>query len=268
MCLAIYKPSGVVLDWDALVEGFKSNGHGAGFAVRVGDSLRIYKGFFTFDAFREAFDPFKEHQAAVHFRFATHGEKDTFNCHPFEVTPELALIHNGVLNIKCSLDAKKSDTWHYVEQILKPMAERDRDFYSRDEVRFLGESAIGSNKFVFLRGDGDYCIWNDDQGHWHQDAWWSNHSYQKYSIGFRSASEPVRSSVSKPWQCESKPWYLDDEDETDHSTVYHDLNDREQLLYESLLDDGWEVSALDEVIETFGVNGLYEFCTNNDIIKE
>lgn len=263
MCLAIYKPSGVVLDWDALLEGFRSNGHGAGFAVRVGDSLRIYKGFFTFDAFREAFDPFKDHQAAVHFRLATHGEKDTFNCHPFEITPELALIHNGILNIRCDLDAKKSDTWHYVEQILKPMAERDRDFYSRDDVRFMGESAIGGNKFVFLRGDGDYCIWNDDQGHWHEDAWWSNHSYQKSSFGFgyRSSSTPVR--ASEPL------WFREeDEDETDHSTVYHDLTDREQLLYESLLEDGWDVSSLDEVIEAFGVNGLYDFCTKNDIIKE
>lgn len=193
MCLAIYKPAKVKPDWDALEEGFRSNAHGAGFAVRDGQ-VRIYKGFFTFDEFAKAYRPLEKHQALIHFRWATHGNRTPVNCHPFRVTDELVMIHNGVLNIDCDIDKAMSDTWHYVEHILRPMALRDRDFFLHDDVRFLGEAAISGSKFAFLRDDGQFGIWNQTDGLWRGGAWYSNRSFEKapLRIGFSRSLLPAR----------------------------------------------------------------------------
>jgi glutamine amidotransferase len=188
MCLAIYKPDGVEPDWDALEEGFRSNAHGAGFAVRT-ESVVIHKGFFTFDQFFTEYEPLCRHQALIHFRWATHGTKTPVNCHPFRITDELVMIHNGVLNIACDIDKSMSDTWHYVEHILRPMALRDRDFFLHDDVRFMGESAISGSKFAFLRDDGVFAIWNDSDGLWKNDTWYSNRSFE---------AAPIRLGFSKP----------------------------------------------------------------------
>jgi glutamine amidotransferase len=264
MCLAIYKPANKTVDWDALAEGFASNRDGAGFAVVSNDVLQVVKGLFTFDQFREAFEPYANEQAVIHFRLATHGLKDEDNCHPFHVSPELVLIHNGVLDIACDQDKTKSDTWHYANLILGPMSERDRDFYNHGDMMFLGEAAIGSNKFVFLRADGDFNIWNESLGHWHNDCWFSNRSYEKSSfVGFRS---------TKAWTPPSHTWWRDevassvdpeaevifDQYDTDNSNVYDELTDRDQLVYDALLADGWDISTLDEWVDTYGMNSLYE----------
>jgi glutamine amidotransferase len=247
MCLAIYKPSKVLPDWDALEEGFKSNAHGAGFAVAVDGSIQVHKGFFTFDDFARAYMPLEDKQALVHFRWATHGARDAEMCHPFMVSDEIAMIHNGILNISTDDDKTKSDTWHYVEYILKPLAERDRDFYSDNSIRFLGESAISGSKFCFLRADGDWQIWNSEDGHWHGDAWYSNRSYAK-SIGYSQNIGYTR----WPKETEETPLDIPVYEDTGESRYYDSLTKSGQWLYEDLLEDGFSASELDEYIHNEG----------------
>ena len=241
MCLAIYKPSKVKPDWDALEEGFKSNSHGAGFAVAVDGSIQIHKGFFNFEDFLRAYDPFADRQALIHFRWATHGARDQEMCHPFSVTDEIAMIHNGILNISTDDDKTKSDTWHYVEYILKPLAERDRDFYSDNAIKFLGESAISGSKFCFLRADGDWCIWNAEDGHWMGDAWYSNRSYVK-SIGF----------TKWPKEKEEPPVDLPVYEDTGESRFYDSLSKTGRWEYEDLLEAGFSAADLDDYIQNDG----------------
>jgi glutamine amidotransferase len=241
MCLAIYKPSKVSIDWDALEEGFRCNSHGAGFVTVHGGKLTISKGFFTFDAFRAAYLPYERMQAAIHFRLATHGEKDAGNCHPFPVTDEIAMIHNGVLPIDTSDDKSRSDTWHYVEYVLKPLAAESRSFYSHSSIKFLGEAAISGSKFVFLRADGDWTIWNQDEGHWADDVWFSNKSYQK-SFGF--ASWPKRMEIVGDPPA--------DEPDTDESRFYDYLTYKEQAIYEGMLRDGYTCDEIDSEIGEYG----------------
>lgn len=273
MCLAIYKPSGVAADWDALENGFNNNKDGAGFAVAKNDTLDIYKGFFTFDQFKEAFAQFSNDQAIIHFRLATHGAKDAKNCHPFLIRSNLALIHNGILNISCDTDKGMSDTWHYVHHILTPLAESDIDFYSRPEIRFLGESAIGTNKFVFLRADGDWMIWNDSDGYWEGDVWYSNRSHT-YAYGRtlirgfgtdKATSLLVRDSLRDSLNDRTDIEVYDDDTiwDPENSTVYDDLTDRDQQAYDALLQEGFDVDYLDDLIECHGANVLYEMVNRN-----
>lgn len=267
MCLAIYKPAGKTVSWDALEEGFSSNKDGAGFAYVQNDRLCIHRGLFNFDDFRTAFMPHAEKQAAIHFRLATHGKKDKKNCHPFRINDNLCLIHNGILPIKCNQDKDMSDTWHYANLILKPMAERDAEFYIRDEVMFMGEAAIGSNKFVFLSADGGFSIWNADAGHWDDDIWYSNKSYQKCSTLIRrpwfyesTPSTTTSSTTIVPVTDKTvvTPATLYEEYDVNLSEQYDSLTDRDQGVYDMLIDDGWDIGTLDDVVEMQGVNGLFD----------
>jgi hypothetical protein len=246
MCLAVYKPSTVLPDWDALEEGFKCNSHGAGFAVATAGSIQVHKGFFTFDEFARAYEPFADKQALIHFRLATHGNRGPDMCHPFMVTDELAMIHNGILPIDTSDDKDKSDTWHYVEYILKPLAERDRDFYSDNAIKFLGEAAISGSKFAFLRADGDWTIWNSEDGHWSGDIWYSNRSYVKSHIGFSR------------WPKAEAPPVIDVPafDDPGESRYYDSLCKSDQWEYEDLLEDGFSAEELDEYIAMDGRSAL------------
>lgn len=247
MCLAVYKPADVPPDWDALEQGFASNKDGAGFVAVVDGKLLVSKGHFAFDDFREAYLPYAGLQAAVHFRLATHGKTDALNCHPFLVTDDLAMIHNGVLNIKCDLDKNMSDTWHYVQHILTPMAERDPDFFYQPEVVFLGESAIRGSKFVFLRSDGESMIWNEDDGHWSRDIWYSNSSY-------KCAREPI--GYRRWWRDEDPVVSVPDAEE---ESRYKDFLSAEQRWsYDDLLHDGYSVSELDQMVREQGPDSLTE----------
>lgn len=246
MCLAIYKPAGVLPDWGALEEGFKSNKDGAGFVVISGDKLLIDKGHFTFDEFRESYGAYADLESAIHFRYATHGKTNAANCHPFSITPDLAMIHNGVLPIQCSTDESMSDTWHYVHHILRPMAERDPDFFIRPDVQFMGEAAIEGSKFVFLRSDGEACIWNEDKGHWASDIWYSNTSYKqaRSTIGY-----------AKWWQSDEPTPSVED----DECSRYRDfLSNEARWAYDDLLEDGYSIQELDDMVKEHGQESLID----------
>lgn len=259
MCLAIYKPRGVVVPSEAYREGFRCNSHGAGFVTARGGKLRIHKGLFTFDDFWRAFEPHQDEQSLVHFRLATHGEKSTQNCHPFSVSAETAMIHNGILSIQCDLNAVMSDTWHYTNLVLSPMAKRDRDFFLHADVRFLGEQAIGrGNKFCFLRGDGEFGIWNEDQGYWEDDAWFSNQSHHLRHIGFPTSYYSWEDK--RPWWQDTTPTLSDEPTFTEtESEYYADLSPRYQLAFEDMLDDGFTVRDIDDIITHEGEEALLEY---------
>ncbi len=243
MCLAVYKPAGVRPDWEAYANGFQRNPHGSGFAVVSDGQLKIHKGFFTFDDFRAALEPYAAKQCAIHFRLATHGKTDIANCHPFVVSRQLAVIHNGILPIDCNVNSAMSDTWHYTTLILKPLAERDADFYKRPEMSFIGSAAIEGSKLVFLRSDGDYHIWNEGDGHWHADAWWSNKSYEGYQ---RTLHKPVTRFLRDDW------WQPDEPE-----SKYRDyLKGESRWAYEDLLRDGFSVEELDQLIDEGGEEEL------------
>ena len=240
MCLAIYKPDGVEPDWEAYETGYINNPDGAGFAV-ADDGIIVRKGFFTFDDFKAALEPYASMQCAIHFRLTSHGKTNRQNCHPFLVRRDLALIHNGVLDIELSVNKDMSDTWHYSTLLLKPMSERDPQFFLRDEMIFVGGSAISGSKFVFLQGDGKHAIWNEQDGHWHGDCWWSNSSYKQarwvtqFAAESRSIGDYLPSSKYENWLRGEAKW-----------------------AYEDLLDEGWSAAELDAEIAMRGEESLIE----------
>ena len=174
MCLAIVKPNGTYLDYHELREGFRSNKDGAGFAYAKNGKLIVRKGFFSFRSFIKAYrkERVDEYAALVHFRLATSGLTDEYNCHPWIVSRNIAVIHNGVLPWES--DLYTSDTGRFVQDVLSPYRNKigDRKFQT-DVEKMIGRH----NKLAFLTARGEHLIYNEEQGHWRDGVWYSNHSY-------------------------------------------------------------------------------------------
>ena len=228
MCIAITKPADTQPDWEAYRHGFNRNPDGWGFAVPDNGRVLIRKDLSKFEDFRAEFECFTDRPALIHFRIKTSGEINKRNCHPFRLTDNLAMIHNGMLDIECSLRSDKSDTWHFVKQVLRPMAAADPRFAWNIGCTFLGEQFVGYNKVAFLDAAGEFAVWNKSAGVTEKDGhWYSNTSYIKpkpfqysglktYSTKGKPKSkhlgwvnEPMQSAIDK-WEDES--YYFEDDD--------------------------------------------------------
>lgn len=233
MCLALYKPAAVQPDWEALENAMTYNPDGAGFAVAVDGQLIIEKGFFKWEDFRKAFEPFCEHASVVHFRLATHGAKNQANCHPFALAdfgmPEghqpVAVIHNGIFSDAKSDQKQWSDTWHVCRDILHPLWAQDEKAFGKDHVLLLGDKFVGySNKLVFLHADGTYAIWGESNGHWSSEGiWYSNHSYECSSF----ADPRYRGSKTRGY---GASWDADDYSEYWESRGYKSAADSAKTI--------------------------------------
>ena len=181
MCLAIYKPAGVTIPRENLENGFSSNHHGAGFAVAGGGSVDIKKGFFSFDAFYGEYEKAEAGGGAmlIHFRLATRGLRNAENCHPFHVKKgSIAMIHNGIIDIPCPRH-EMSDTWHFNEAIIKPIARIDaKGLILGDYLDLVDRAAGWGNKIAIMDHTGRVAVSGDDKCEWSAaGVWYSNTSY-------------------------------------------------------------------------------------------
>ena len=180
MCVIASKPANIEIPRETLQRCFDANPDGAGFVAAASDGLHMSKGFFTFDAFWEAYERFSICPAVIHFRIRTHGNKDAEMCHPFKVTDNLWVAHNGVINIDTKSDNTKSDTWHFVDKVLIPeLGEGAESHLDNPSFQYLLSCSIGSSKLAFLHKDGSRVIINADKGEFDGKVWYSNQSYKR-----------------------------------------------------------------------------------------
>lgn len=179
MCIAIYKPKGEKVCKDRLSNSFNRNPHGAGFAFAEGaGEVHIRKGFFTFDQFWRAYEKANKPQRSflIHFRWATKGEKNKSNCHPFRLTKSHAMIHNGTIS-RIRLKAGGSDTANFAKRILAPIVHSHPNFiYTAHGVKIVN-LAIGASKVAVMNSAGNAVLFNENKGHWDSGVWYSNDSY-------------------------------------------------------------------------------------------
>ncbi len=214
MCIAIYKPAGTWASKEQLRNSFEANPHGAGYAYLDGTLMTIKKGFFTWRAFWKSYksDITAEMQALIHFRIATMGEKNTENCHPFDLGNGV-LMHNGPrLNYQhCAGDDKRSDSRQFAEDFIAGM-----DSSQVRRILPMIESFIGTEKVVMMFDNGEVLIAGEKQGYWRNGIWWSNTSFEGY--GKRSSwafpEKTFGSYVNSGYpRISPLDWLHDDEDD-------------------------------------------------------
>lgn len=202
MCILIHHPKDACFTSDQLQDFYSKNSDGFGAIVKKSTgTVEIIKSIGSLAEIEDLYyDQVAMHEAVIHFRMKTHGEIDIANCHPYEVVPGIWLAHNGILSTGNAADPKMSDTWHYIQNYLKPMLQAHPELMTNEGfIKLVGGHIGTNNKFGLMNEKGEVSIINRASGYDFWDlankdltVWYSNtYAFSPYRHGFMTAPKPV-----------------------------------------------------------------------------
>jgi predicted glutamine amidotransferase len=177
MCLLVQQTATSNFTDELLSDVYAKNKDGLGVMYAEDGQLHIFK---CLPANAQDFiDFYRKHAdgkyCVWHARMQTHGDIDFDNCHPYKVTDDIWLAHNGILSTGNDWDEKKSDTWHFIDKFVKPALIGNPDLLTNKEWQeFVGGLIGTSNKFALVRSDGEMVVINAKAGVNYANAWLSN----------------------------------------------------------------------------------------------
>lgn len=197
MCLIVWKEGKDAVFTNRQFKNMISrNADGLGIMWRENDRVYVDK---VLGSPKDKFKLFQKHRDkefyAMHSRLRTHGFVNEENCHPYELMNkdkgdpiDLYLMHNGVLADAPDCDKGMSDTWHFVEYVLKPIAKANLDLIWKSE-EFQGwlQKKMGGSKLLLMRsdspeGEAPVLMFNHGAGVVERGCWLSNgHSTRCYT---------------------------------------------------------------------------------------
>lgn len=177
MCLIIVKPASVDFADNWLRDFWLSNRDGVGIMRMDGIAVDVRKIVApSCDEWIQFYNDFaRGRECVIHLRMRTHGRIDADNTHPYYIGRGYYLVHNGVLASGNAADRSKSDTWHFIKDVIKPALRNNSRVL--ENALFLKEIAgkIGpSNRMVVLGPNGISKILNKSSGVVWRGAWFSN----------------------------------------------------------------------------------------------
>jgi hypothetical protein len=173
MCVIIHKPAGVELPLDIAERALKINQDGWGIMWHEFDRVNVRKGFKTKNFLRYV-KVLKDKEAVFHCRIGTSGEVDVANCHPFPVTNQIWLMHNGVIGV-ARIEEEFNDSYAFAKYTLGPILQVYPELYGSPKLAATIQYFIGfTNKLVLMRDDGNIWIINSNGGTKHEGLWLSN----------------------------------------------------------------------------------------------
>lgn len=124
MCIIAHKPKDVPITEAFLKDITERNSHGFGMGVysrgKKTSSVSVGKTMSAQELIAQALK-WQNHELIIHCRIKTHGDISKDNCHPFEVSPGVYLMHNGTVQHPDSANKSMSDTAIFAETLIKPI---------------------------------------------------------------------------------------------------------------------------------------------------
>lgn len=176
MCLLISQPKGVTFSRNEILDFVSYNPDGFGISYGDGDALHLVR---MVGSASEIWDTYRAiaggKRCVLHFRMTTHGATDADNAHPYPITEDIAVAHNGVLTCGNPIDPCRSDTWHFIQYFLAPIARTNPELlFTPDWGEMCGRLIGASNKLAFIHRDGRIALVNEPSGVTYKGAWMSN----------------------------------------------------------------------------------------------
>jgi uncharacterized protein YjhX (UPF0386 family) len=148
--------------------------------TRLAELLKVYRRY-------------AHEECVIHLRLRTRGLIDDENTHPFRVADHLYVVHNGTLNLDCT-HSERSDTWHLVQEYLKPLLEWQPQALQDLGFRRLLEDWLGpDNKLVFMDArQRRTVVLNQEHGVSYDGLWLSNARwFDAYRFGLAPHRPPM-----------------------------------------------------------------------------
>lgn len=177
MCVIVHKPAEARIPPDLLRAALALNNDGWGLmGFGAGGELVLERHAASEHAsITAALEKHAEHDVVLHLRQRTRGSNERDNAHPFKVAEHLYLMHNGTLPIHSRV-AGKSDTWHFVHDILRPLHARHSTLFDDHAFLALLEMSLKpENKVVLLdERQKSIAVLNRAHGVEFEGLWLSN----------------------------------------------------------------------------------------------
>ena len=231
MCIIVAIPAYTDMPSDeTLRECFRRNPDGAGYMYADGKSVRIRKGFMTYNDFikaLEAEDIPDGTSVVLHFRIGTSGKVQPKCCHPFPISDmkeELqatrtesrwGLAHNGVISGRTTYDGW-SDTMDFTAKVVAPLARMNPSFMHSTEAKELLKGACMS-KLAILDNSGDLMLVGDfveDKG-----VFYSNTTYLSVASDWSSYGSWWTKATADYYSTSDFKWDDDWDDDWDDELI-------------------------------------------------
>lgn len=177
MCLIVHKPAGLRIPEPLLRAAAELNPDGWGLMGfdPTGRMLLERRAVIDLKELLAVEAAHVESEYALHLRRQTRGSSGLENAHPFRVIDGLYLMHNGTLPIEPA-SPRRSDTWHFAAEILRPLAQRHAGLFSDYAfIRLLELSLRPENKLALLdQRNRRIVLVNRDHGAELEGLWLSN----------------------------------------------------------------------------------------------
>jgi hypothetical protein len=254
------------------------NGNKDGFGLMYSKNNKIITEKFLPKKFKSVLKCFNKHakntnQIALHFRFATTGDKNNFNSHPFCILNkklgdnfDLYLMHNSPLLPAPILDNKKSDTYFFSRYILKPIVKNKPDL-------IFNESFIKSlNKIINSETNSRVLLLNSLNNNFEFLGDWSEYKNlkvsQTYSIqDYENTITYSRNSNFNNYNFKS---YSYDDDDNYYSNSYYDSDKtyKQDLLKRALFKKQSKKNKKENLYLNYqNLSHIFDNGTNKEIFK-
>lgn len=152
MCLIIHKPAGAEIPAELLTAAAAHNTDGWGLMGFAAEGRLLLERHAQVEpaVILDACHRFRDAEFVLHLRRQTRGGSGPENTHPFRITEGLYLMHNGTLRLDLPVPGR-SDTWHLVNELLRPLSQRHPGLLSdQGFLRILELGLRPENKLALL----------------------------------------------------------------------------------------------------------------------
>ena len=182
MCLIIASPDGKPVPSSQLDQIWSSNSDGFGIMFPASNERIAIRKTMKQGEVKRLLDQAEGKPYVAHWRFGTSGGISRRNCHPFDIVPtRLAMAHNGVFQGLNEYRPDRSDTWHFVQDYLRPYVASTEDL-SQPIIKGTIETVAKGQRLAFLDGKGQITLFGEQLGYWDtaNNLWYSNSYWKPY----------------------------------------------------------------------------------------
>jgi|TARA_R110000787_G_scaffold37078_3_gene94420 hypothetical protein len=214
MCLILERPEGVAIDPLLVEAAYQNNADGFGVMMPTNDGgIHVHRIMPDSAAdCQTVIDKYGDRAMGIHFRMATHGDINKSQCHPFPILTKkthgraMYLMHNGILPNVPEFEKSKSDTWHFIEYVLRPILKDWPGLIHDIDFQDMLSDMIHTDKLLILDGEtGEFVKINERNGTEVDGVWLSNTYSLRRNKGMNY--DPVKGAIIEPVTFSNKTSY-------------------------------------------------------------